>query len=349
MLEPTVIIDLSPVVRLNQKNDWRHVEMAVKAWREQKDPTAVFYGIADNSLWYQMNDHGRQSLNSWKKSGRARSVSWADPEILELAAQYPEATIITTDLFRDHRRKFPWLQGTTRVMRPTISGQTVTFEQLDYSPIADYEISMRVEEANLKPKGINSPEARQALRFEWACTNPDCFWGRTAVIDNDPAYKDGKACCPECREPAQKVGSCDDTRELVILLAHGETDRFPIAEGTTLVIGRGRGESRYDVRSVLDERDSAFVSREHVRITNESGRLRVEELGSHNGTSLIRQNGHEFPLQAGVLQLLEKSDRLSLARGSLQIRMSGRRRARGRYEPDLTTPPPTHPTRGTKP
>ena len=340
MLEPTVIIDLSPVVRLNQKNDWRHVEMAVKAWREQKDPTAVFYGIADNSLWYQMNDHGRQSLNSWKKSGRARSVSWADPEILELAAQYPDATIITTDLFRDHRRKFPWLQGTTRVMRPVISSQTVTFEQLDYSPIADYEVSMRVEDADLKPKGITSPEAKQALRFEWACTNPACVWGSTAVIDDDPAYQGGKVCCPECRTPARKAGACEDTRELVVFLSHGEIDRFPIAEGTSLVIGRGRGGSRYDVRAILTESDSAFVSREHLRITNESGRLRVEDLGSHNGTSLIRQDGQEFSLQTGAPHMLDKSDRLSLARGALQIRRSGKRRAHGRYAPDLTTPPP---------
>ncbi|MGV0741030.1 FHA domain-containing protein [Mycolicibacterium sp. XJ870] len=339
MTAPTVIIDLSPIVRLDQKNDWRHVEMVVTAWREQKDAGAVFYGIADNSLWYKLDDYGKRGLNSWKKNGRARSVSWADPEVLELAAEHPDATIITTDLFRDHRRKFPWLQATTRVVGPLINNQTVTFEQLDYSPIADYEVSMRAEEADLKPKGVNSPEARQALRFEWSCTNPACVWGGTAVIDDDPAYKDGKVCCPECRVPARKVGACEDTREIVVLLGHGEVDRFPMTEGISLVVGRGRGKSRYDVRTVLDENDYASVSRDHLRITNDSGRLRVEDLGSRNGTSLIRQDGNESPLQAGMLQNLEKSDRLSLARGALQIRPSGRRRAHGRYEPDLTAPP----------
>ena len=53
MADPTVIIDLSPVVRLDQANDWRNVERVVKAWREQKDPSAVFYGVADNSLRYK--------------------------------------------------------------------------------------------------------------------------------------------------------------------------------------------------------------------------------------------------------------------------------------------------------
>lgn len=345
MQEPTVIIDLSPIVRLSQKNDWRHVETVVKAWRQQKDAAAVVYGVADNSLWHHLDDFGKLGLSGWKKRGCAKSVPWADPVILDLATEHSTATIITTDLFRDHRRTYPWLQGTTRVVRPVLSKQTVVFETLDYSPIPDHEVSMRVEEADLKPKGINSPEARQALRFEWSCTNAACVLAEAGVIDRDPAYKNGQACCPECRTPAQKAGVCDDTRELVILLSHGEVDRLPVTEGTVLVVGRGRGRSRYDVRSVLEETDAAHVSREHLQITNQSGRLRVEDLGSRNGTTLIRQDGNATPLQANAIQVLEKSDRLSLARGALEIRLSGRKRARGSYQPDLTIPP-TSPAEG---
>jgi hypothetical protein len=335
---PTVIIDLSPVVRLDQRDDWRHVDMVVKAWREQRDPNAVFLGIADNSLWYRMDSTGQRRLTEWKKRGRARSVPWADPEILEIATKYPAATIITTDLFRDHRREFPWLQGTTRVVRPVIGQQNVTFEQLDFSPIADHEVSWRVEEADLKPKGITTPAARQALLYEWACTNQECAWGQAAVIDDDPAYKDGRVCCPECRTPARKAGAREDTREVVVIVGDSEADRIPIAEGTKLSVGRGRGASRYDVRTVLAENQAPMVSRDHLRFTNESGRLMVEDLGSRNGTSLIHDD-KEFPLQPGSLQTLQPSDQIGLAGGVLQIRLSGRKRARGRYEPDLTTPP----------
>ena len=81
-----------------------------------------------------------------------------------------------------------------------------------------------------------------------------------------------------------------------------------------------------------------MVSRDHLRLTNDSGRLLVEDLGSRNGTSLIR-NDKNLPLQPGSLQTLQASDQLSLAGGVLQMRLSGRKRARGRYEPDLTTPP----------
>lgn len=338
MAYPTVIIDLSPVVRLDQGNDWRNVERVVEAWQEQKDPNAVFYGIADNSLRYHMDDYGQQCLDDWKRRGCARSVSWADPEILKLAEAHPDATVITTDLFRDHRRVYPWLQGSTRLMRPVVSPSEVTFSQLDFSPIPDYEVSMRAEDVGLKPKGITSPEARQALLHEWACTNPNCTWGSAPVIDDDPAYRDGRVCCPECDTPARKVGTRENTREVVVLLGGGEADRIPIAEGTSIVVGRGRGKARYDVRPLLDGQ-SGLVSRDHLRLTNKSGRLHVEELGSRNGTTLIGPDGGGSPLQVGVLQILQPEDRISIARGALQIRASGRKRARGRYAPDLTTAP----------
>jgi hypothetical protein len=315
------------------------VERVVKAWREQKDPDAVFYGIADNSLWYKLDDYGRRRLSDWKRRRCARSVPWADPEILELAEANPDAMVITADLFRDHRRDYPWLQGATRLMRPVISGSGVTFSQLDFSPIPDYEISMRAEDAGLKPRGITSPEARQKLLHEWACTNPDCIWGSFPMIDDDPAYKDDRVCCPECLAPALKAGVREKTREAVILLGDNEADRIPIAEGTSIVVGRGRGEARYDVRPLLGDGQSRLVSRDHLRLTNKSGRLHIEELGSRNGTVLIRTDGDESRLQVGVLQILELTDRISIAKGALQIRASGRKRARGRYAPDLTTAP----------
>ena len=336
---PTVIIDLSPVVLLGEGSDWRNVERVVKAWREQKDPDAVFYGIADNSLSYKLDGYGRRCLSDWKKRRCARSVPWADPEILDLAEANPGATVITTDLFRDHRRDYPWLQGSTRLMRPVISGSGVTFSQLDFSPIPDYEVSMRVEDAGLKPRGITSPEARQGLLHEWACTNPNCTWGSFPVIDDDPAYKDGRVCCPECRTPARKAGFRDKTREVVVLLGDNEPDRIPIAEGTSIIVGRGRGKARYDVRPLWGDAQSRLVSRDHLRLTNKSGRLHVEELGSRNGTTLIRRDGDESRLQVGVLQILELTDRICIAKGALQIRASGRKRARGRYAPDLTTAP----------
>ena len=339
MESPTIIIDLSPVVRLDGKNDWRHVELVVKGWREQRDPHAVFYGVADNSLWYVMDDYGKRSLRKWQRNQKACSTTWADPEIIELAEKYPHTVVITTDLYRDHRREHPWLQGSRRFYAPVLDGRTVSFTQLGYSPIPDYEVSRRIEEANLKPKGITSPEARRVLLNEWSCTNQKCIWGSAAVIGDDPLYRDGRACCPECGEVAGRVGLRESTREVVVVLDGHITDRIPIAENTTLTIGRGRGHNRYDVRGLLDEQHANLVSRDHVRLSNKAGKLLAEELGSKNGTTIVRSSGETAELIPAVLQTLQTTDQLSVARGAIRIRPSGRKRARGHYAPDLTTAP----------
>lgn len=339
MANLTVIIDLSPIVRHEESNDWRNVEQVVEAWRKQKDPSAVFYGVADNSLWYKMDDYGQRQLNDWQKRGRARSLPWADPAIIELAEANPDATVITSDLFRDHRRNYPWLQGSTRFVKAVIDGSGVTFRQLDFSPVPDHVVSMTSEDTALKPKGMTTPEARQALLHEWACMNPGCIWGSAPVIDDDPAYADGQVCCPECGRPARKAGARENTREIVVLLGGAEADRIPVAEGTSLIVGREKGRDRYDVRRILDDKRSRAVSREHLRLANKSGRLYIEELGSRNGTILIGEDGSRFQLQAEVTQVLDQADRVSIADDALQIRLSGKKRARGRYEPDLTIAP----------
>ena len=118
-----------------------------------------------------------------------------------------------------------------------------------------------------------------------------------------------------------------------------EVDRIPVAEGASLTIGREKGGDRYDVRAVLDDKHSRMVSREHLRLTNKSGRIYIEELGSKNGTVLIGEGSRRDSLQAGTRQVLDPADRISIANGALQIRLSGKKRARGRYAPDLTTAP----------
>lgn len=343
--DPTVIIDLSAIAYPNDipgvrdtRPEWQRVDAAVKAWR-QKDAEAVFFGVVDKRTWHRLDAYGQQRLTEWKRRGMARLVSFADPDVLELAEQFSHAVVLTTDLYRDFRRQHPWLQGTTRMIKPVFEPAGVTFVVLNYAPVPDHEVSWRIEEADLKPKGITTPEARQALRDEWACSDSSCIWGAAPVIEDDPAYQDGLVVCPECRIPAKRVGARENTREVVVLLGDGEVDRIPIAEGTTLTIGRGRGDDRYDVRSVLSDSQSTLVSRDHLQISNKAGRLMVEELGSRNGTTLIRSSGDESQLQRGVLQALQPTDRISLARNAMQIRPSGRRRAHGRYAPDLTTAP----------
>lgn len=337
---PSVIIDLSPIVLLRRDPSWGWVEAAVTAWREQYDPNARFYGVADNSLYYKLDEAGKQSLSQWKRKRMARSVSWADPEVLELATQFDTASVLTTDLFRDHRREFPWLQGTDRIWKPVVHDDgTIGFDRLDFAPIPAAEVSWRIEEADLTPKGFRTREAREALRYEWRCTTSSCHWASKAVIEEDPAFRDGQVVCPACSAPAMRLGFRESTKEIVLLLGDDEIDRLPLPERSELTVGRGRDIGRYDVREVLEGAAAIKVSRDHLKLINNGGRIFVEELGSKNGTSLVREGGVTTQLQEGVQQALAPNEQLAIAGGALMIRLSGKKRPRGTYEPDLTTPP----------
>ncbi|MEV0711591.1 FHA domain-containing protein [Nocardia aurea] len=336
---PSVIIDLSPIVLLRGEPDWRWVEAAVEAWREQHDANARFYGVADNSLYYKLDEAGKRALSQWKRKHMARSVSWADPEVLELATQFDTASILTTDLFRDHRRDFPWLQGTERIWKPVVCDGTVGFERLNYAPIPAVEVSWRIEEADLTAKGFKTREARDVLQYEWRCTTGSCPWASKAVIEEDPAFRDGKIVCPACSAPARRMGFRDSTKEIVLLLGDDEVDRLPVPEHSELTVGRGRDVGRYDVREVLEGAAANKVSRDHLKLSNKGGRVFVEELGSKNGTDFVREDGVTAQLQEGVQQALALNEHLALAGGALNIRLSGKKRPRGTYEPDLTTPP----------
>ncbi|WP_084598114.1 FHA domain-containing protein [Micromonospora chokoriensis] len=344
MRSPTVIIDLSPVVRDQNLNDWGLVEKIVRAWRAQRDNNATFYGVADNSLWHCLDEVGKRALSDWKKRKIARSVPFADPDIIELAEQHPHAVVITRDLYRDLRRDHPWLQGSDRFFSPVYTDGKVSFEQLVMAPIDESEMSMRVEAGGLKPRGLASPEARQVLDSEWACVNPGCVWGGLPVIDKDPYYRDGVVRCPDCGEPVNRVGAIGHTRGVVVFLGTEEIDRFAVAEGRTIVVGRARGEDRYCVRDVLEAAQFALVSRDHLAVSNVNGDLFVEDLGSKNGTKLSH-DGTTTALEPSVRQRVLQGARISLAKGALQIRRSGRKRVRARWDPDLATPPWANPNR----
>ncbi|MET7423606.1 FHA domain-containing protein [Dactylosporangium sp. NPDC005555] len=339
-----MIIDLSPIVRDQNLNDWGLVEKVVRAWRAQRDANAICYGVADNSLWYLLDEPGRRALSDWKKRGMARSVPDADADVIELAEQHSGAVVVTRDLYRAERREHPWLQGSDRFFSPVYANGNVAFKQLDMTPINESEVSMRVEARDLKPRGLTSPETKQILDSEWACSNPQCVWGGLPVIDKDPCYRDGHVLCPECGESANRVGAMSNTRQVVVFLDTGEIDRFPVPEGRTIVVGRTRGANRYDIRDVLETAKAALVSRDHLAVSNVSGSIFVEDLGSKNGTK-FSHDGTTNALEPNVRQRVFQGARISIAKGALQIRQSGRKRVRARWDPDLAMPPWASPGR----
>ena len=115
-------------------------------------------------------------------------------------------------------------------------------------------------------------------------------------------------------------------RTLLILDAEGEETRFDMTQ-ETLLVGR-------DPSADLTLRDDR-VSREHVRLTQVSGDVIVEELGSSNGTLL---NGVPFEGK----RILQEGDALGLGSMEIHIDRVGKRTVRrgvSESTPDKSTTP----------
>ncbi|WP_025321328.1 FHA domain-containing protein [Deferrisoma camini] len=88
-----------------------------------------------------------------------------------------------------------------------------------------------------------------------------------------------------------------------VLLGDREVARFDLPEGGAVVLGRGADA---DVRI-----DNPAVSRSHCRLVRQGGRVRVEDLGSRNGTFV---NGVRVEGSAPV----GPEDRVTLAKFTVQ-------------------------------
>ena len=338
MRNPTLIIDMSTVVRHEYLPGWQQFEDVVAAWKKDQDSDAVVLGVADNSLWYELDKWGQEQFNRWQRAGRARRTPWADPLVCELAEAYPHAKVLTSDKYRDLRREFPWLQGSDRFVNFNIDSAGVTFTPASMSAIPDDEISMYDEKAGMKPRRLTTPEGQRLLLKEWACLNGECPWSQAPAISELPINRDGTAVCPNCDQPLRAVGDASRTFEIKVIINESEVAQLPVVEGSSITLGRGGGEDRFDVRSLLDPEVANLVSRNHLKISNVNGSFLVEDLASKNGTELVREDGSTSRLPASVLQRLAPHERITLAAHRVTIRRSGKRNARGVYVADRGTP-----------
>jgi hypothetical protein len=105
--------------------------------------------------------------------------------------------------------------------------------------------------------------------------------------------------CQDCLlDPARRV-----PRARIFRLLTPWSEVIQIPDGTTLAIGRDPSFSPCADRL----QDHAYVSRRHLFLRAEQGRLVVRDLGSHNGTA---RNGH--PLEPDVEVDLVTNDALTL-------------------------------------
>lgn len=287
-------------------------------------------GVADRSLYHRLAERGQSALRSWQQAGRAVLVPWADAEICQRLSDEPGLHVVTNDNFRGLRRMYPVLQGLDRIWGFRLDPEPTVWKR-SLAPLGEAEISRAEEAEDQTPKRLGTPEGRRLLAREWRCMNPGCPWSARHSIEVLPVNDGGRAICPDCDSTLADAGPADATRAVKVVL-HGNTvERIPLAGGMSLVLGRGTGKDRIDVRGLLSADEADRVSRRHLLVKNLNGRILVEDLGSSNGTTIRRGDGTEFRLEPGRKQILDEGDLASVAK-ALSVAPSGLRFPRGVYE-----------------
>lgn len=324
------LLDLSNVATVPGTNGrearWERVDEVVRLLMAQQH--APVFGVADRSLYYgKLDEAGKRRLREWQSRGRALLEPWADPALCERATDRPDAHIVSNDNFRGLRRMYPILQGFDRIWGFKLQND-ISVHRRALASLGEAEISRAEEDEERTPKRLRTGTGLQMLEWEWMCTNPACPWSSFPAIEELPVNVDGTATCPQCREPLNRGGRAEATRAIKVAVDAQVVERVPVPVSAALMVGRGEGPMRVDVRAMADPEDARRVSRDHLQIRNMNSRVLIEDLDSTNGTVVERANGERFELGPGRRLVLEEGEQ-ALLTPRLAIQVSGRRFPRG--------------------
>lgn len=330
---PQLVVDLSNVCRDRAlgvgtgEAAWGRFVRVMHAWREQMGGVPAGIAIADASLLRRLTSSDLQQLRVAEGMGIVRSVKGtADPEILELASIHG-ARVLSDDRFRDYRGRHPWIQGCTdRFFVWESSGGRLKIVAVDMERSSPFTVSRYAEIGELRAHGLDARSAsdRALLRRAYRCPNPDCLsarWHPDSLL-LPPRLRGDQPRCPSCEGPLIDLGPRPAAIKLVLQWRRGaKLPERTLEEGQELELGRG------DLTT--DDPRRARISRRHLLLDMHDGRLRARDLGSRNGTMLLRWLGRQREYAPAVTLgvkpvTLAERDLLVLA-GALYMRRSGER------------------------
>jgi hypothetical protein len=333
----TALVDLSNVCRGDTTPSWDRY-LLLRQRLLDAGYTRV-RAVADSSLRFRLPARDVGHLEAAIGRGEVQMTPYADPHLIAAALEDDTITLVTNDRFRALRGRFPALNGFTRVLAFRFHAQDVHLHDAPLEGIPDADISRAVEDETLSRLGYARPEDRELLQWDWRCPAPDCPTAVLPQLDELPRCDGGTATCPMCDSTLDRLGPAIGGLEIKLLVDDEVRERFALAVGTSRRLGRGAGPGRFDVSPMLDPTSASLVSRRHIEVTNHDGRLRVKELGSRNGTTVLRADGTASPLTPGTVLAVGVDDRVSLA-DAVTIQLSGRRWPRTRFlDTSVTTPP----------
>jgi hypothetical protein len=332
--QPRLVVDLSNVCRERALGGgsgaavWGRFVSVMLAWQHHFGSAPHGIAIADANLRYQFSSGDRATFEAAERSGTVRSVAGsADWEILQLAECH-HACVLSGDRFRDHRRRHPWIQGCTDrffAWETSATGEPAIVAS-DMGHSSSFSLSRHAEIGELRDRGLDARSAahRELLTHAYRCTSESCLTARlyTDRLLVPPELRDGEARCPDCGGPLTDLGPRTTAIKIVVEERSGaRLLECALEESQELEVGREHlGTSA---------RQHARVSRRHVLLWVHNGRLWARDLGSRNGTELIRwdKRGAEYEpaLALGEAPLaLGRRDLLVLA-GAVRLRRSGER------------------------
>jgi hypothetical protein len=334
----TALVDLSNACRGDGAPRWDRYELLRQRLLDTDFDRVR--AIGDRTLRYRLPPIDVGHLEGAIGRKEVQLVPYADPDLIQAALADESVWIVTNDRFRALRRRFPALDGFERVVAFRFAGGDVHLHPSPLEHIDDAEVSRAAEDETLRSLGYSHPDHRELLSWDWRCPAPTCPAAALPQLDELPVCDDGIACCPVCDETLERLGLATGGLELKLAVDGEVRERVALAVGAALRLGRGPGPGRFDVTPLLGEADVRLISRRHLELANHDGRLRVRELGSRNGTQLLRTDGSVSEIGEGTLVALGPHDRIRLA-GLLELERSGRRWPRASFFDVTVTSPPS--------
>lgn len=286
VMEADYLVDLSNVARMSDPPGpgLHQLARVIDALVTQDDdPEVSVYLVADKSLPNALARPDGRTVRAWAGQGHVELLGDADERLLELA-ELTGLSVISRDRYRDHRDLHPWLQGnTTQFLEPFVDNKgRMVVRSVNLGRLGDTEMSGYAEKALLKKQGLLS--RGDVLDRTWRCPVPSCTLydasrGRFVLL---PRIIAGEPTC----EIHSKVLADEGPRQSVVpmkLVVDGRcAHRFVVQAGNDVVVGR----EFVEVFAGVDAAEAAKVSRNHLALSYEGGKLTVRDASTH-GTAIV--------------------------------------------------------------
>lgn len=299
---------------------WERVEAVKQAWKRQVDAGATFIVFMDTAVGNQLGRSCKRDYKRERERGQVKEISFADPEILLLAEQ-TDAAVVSGDLFKDARRRHPWLEGNCdQFFALEVERDNILIIARNMGIPSEFSKTRAEERSELKEKGadITKPAVEKAMRMAYRCDTEACW-----LHKYDPGHYTGvpdltspqQPRCTVCQQPLMTLGEAPRLVQLKFTDVHrSKLERRTFSPGTSFIIGRDTSDEL--VSKVLIA-DIGLVSRQHARFDWDGSILSVTDLKSKNGTTIRRwagkQRGYEAPVRIDETVLLRSRDEVCLA------------------------------------